>query len=175
LSILPRAWRNADHVNPLVRLVVTANGSSEKPQAADDHGQQVVEVVGYPACHLAHRFEPLCLPQRLLNLPPLGHVEKREDIATVRPRFSWCSTSTERFVACVSSPTKASVPRPRLKITTLLPRIRIAQRITIDFESRGLVRHKDGKTPVAASGIGDEPGPRPSTQQNASRNWMSGS
>jgi len=43
--------------------------------------------VGYPACHLAHRLELLCLTQRLFNLPPLGHVEEREDIATVCHRI----------------------------------------------------------------------------------------
>ena len=38
--------------------------------------------------------------------------------------------------------------------------LHIAQRITIDYESRGLVRHEDGETSIAASGIGDEPGAR---------------
>src|SRR6267143_2694918 len=38
--------------------------------------------------------------------------------------------------------------------------LHIAQRITIDCEIRGLARHEDGETPIAASGIGDEPGPR---------------
>jgi len=37
--------------------------------------------------------------------------------------------------------------------------LHIAQSITIDCESRCLARHKDGETPIAASGIGDEPGP----------------
>jgi hypothetical protein len=38
--------------------------------------------------------------------------------------------------------------------------LHIAQRITIDCESRGSVRHEDGETSIAASGIGDEPGDR---------------
>ena len=37
--------------------------------------------------------------------------------------------------------------------------LHIAQRVAIDCESRGLARHEDGEAPIAASGIGDEPGP----------------
>ena len=62
-------------------------GAPQEPQAANDDGQQVVEVVGHPAGHPAHQFELLRLPQRLLDLPPFGHVEKRDDVATVGRRI----------------------------------------------------------------------------------------
>jgi len=37
--------------------------------------------------------------------------------------------------------------------------LHIAQGIPINCESRGLMRHKDGKTSITASGVGDDPGP----------------
>jgi hypothetical protein len=59
--------------------VIAPDGSAEKPQAANDDRQQIVEVVSYSAPHLSHRFVLLRLAQCLFNLPPLGYVENRGD------------------------------------------------------------------------------------------------
>ena len=44
-------------------------------------------LVSYSTGHLAHRCELLRLAQRLFSLPPLGYIEKGEDIAAVGHRM----------------------------------------------------------------------------------------
>ena len=56
-------------------------GGRRELGAADDHGEQIVEVVGDPARELADRFELLRLQELRLELVLLGHVLQHADRA----------------------------------------------------------------------------------------------
>src|SRR5262249_37316568 len=88
-------------------------------------------------------------------------VKRRGHVGRVAERFNGDNRIIPPLEAVL---TLQQHPRPRkLQARQYLlgnSLLRIAQRITIDCESRGLARHEDGETPIAASGIGDEPGPR---------------
>ena len=54
-------------------------------EAADDPGQQIVEIVGETAGQLTHRLHLLALTQRLLRLAALGDVDRFRHEADNRP------------------------------------------------------------------------------------------
>ena len=49
-------------------------GHAQQGNVADDHGEQVIEIVGNPACQLADRFHFTGLAQLFLEAAALGNV-----------------------------------------------------------------------------------------------------
>src|SRR3546814_2282851 len=64
------------HRHDLLLVRVHLDAALDQPQAAQDRGEEVVEIVGDAACQLADRIHLARLDELVLQILAIGHVEQ---------------------------------------------------------------------------------------------------